>query len=70
MEGYLAGCDNIAWTIMRPGRLFDGARVTEYRLGENFPVGNITSRPNLAAAMLAELGPNGHVHRKVSPTTR
>ena len=44
MEDFLATCDDIEWTIMRPGRL--------------------------AAAMLAELGPNGHIHKKIAPTTR
>ncbi len=70
MEDFLASCDDIAWTIIRPGRLINGAGVSEYRLVENFPVGNVTTRPDLAAAMLAELGPNGHVHQKVAPTTR
>ncbi len=70
MEDYLAICTDIAWTIIRPGRLINGTGVSEYRLAEDFPVGNVTTRPDLAAAMLAELGPNGHVHKKVSPTTR
>lgn len=70
MEDFLATCDDIAWTIIRPGRLINGAGVSEYRLVEDFPVGNVTTRPDLAAAMLAELGPYGHVHQKVSPTTR
>jgi len=70
MEDYLATCTDIAWTIIRPGRLINGTGVSEYRLAEDFPVGNVTTRPDLAAAMLAELGPNGHVHKKVSPTTR
>ncbi len=70
MEDLLATCDDIAWTIMRPGRLINGEGVSNYRLDEDFPRGNVTSRPDLAAAMLAELGPNGHVHQKVAPTTR
>ncbi len=70
MEDLLATCDDIAWTIMRPGRLINGAGVSAYRLDEDFPVGNVTSRSDLAAAMLAELGQNGHVHQKVAPTTR
>jgi hypothetical protein len=70
MEDFLTACDDIAWTIIRPGRLINNAGVSEYRLDENFPVGNVTTRPDLAAAMLAELGPNGHVHQKVAPTTR
>lgn len=70
MEDLLTTCDDIEWTIMRPGRLIDDASVSEYRLDEDFPVGNVTARPDLAAAMLAELGPNGHVHQKIAPTTR
>ncbi len=70
MEDFLATCNDIAWTIIRPGRLINGAGVSEYRLAENMPVGNVTTRPDLAAAMLAELGPNGHVHQKIAPTTR
>lgn len=70
MEDFLATCDDIVWTIMRPGRLINAAGVSEYRLDKDFPIGNVTSRPDLAAAMLAELGPNGHVHQKVAPTTR
>jgi hypothetical protein len=70
MEAFLTSCDDITWTIMRPGRLINGSDVSKYRLDENFPVGNFTTRPDLAAAMLMELGPNGHVHQKVAPTTR
>lgn len=70
MEDFLATCDDIAWTIIRPGRLISGQDISEYRLAEDFPVGNVTTRPDLAAAMLAELGPNGHIHKKVAPTTR
>ena len=70
MEDYLATCDDIAWTIIRPGRLINGKGVSAYRLAEDFPVGNVTTRPELAAATLAELGPNGHIHMKVAPTTR
>ncbi len=70
MEDFLATCNDIAWTIIRPGRLINGSGVSAYRLAEDFPVGNVTTRPDLAAAMLAELGPNGHVHHKIAPTTR
>jgi NAD(P)H-binding len=70
MEEFLATCDDIAWTIVCPGRLIDGAGISSYRLELDLPAGDFTSRPDLAAAMLAELGPSGHVHQKVSPTTR
>jgi hypothetical protein len=70
MEDFLANCDDIAWTIVRPGRLISGTSVSKYHLAEDIPVGNVTTRPDLAAAMLAELGLNGHIHQKVAPTTR
>lgn len=70
MEDFLETCDDIEWTIIRPGRLINGTGVSAYRLVEDFPVGNVTTRPDLAAAMLAELGPNGHIHKKIAPTTR
>lgn len=69
IEEFLASCDDIAWTIMRPGRLINRDDVSKYRVDADFPVGDVTSRADLAAAMLAELGPNGHVHQKVAPTT-
>jgi putative NADH-flavin reductase len=70
MEDSLTTCDDIAWTIIRPGRLINGVGVSKYHLAEDIPAGNVTTRPDLAAAMLAELGPYGHVHQKVAPTTR
>jgi len=70
MEDFLASCNDIAWTIIRPGRLVSGTAVSAYHLAEDIPAGNVTTRPDLAASMLAELGPNGHVHKKMAPTTR
>src|SRR5262249_30353891 len=70
MEDYLATCDDIAWTIMRPARLINGRGISMYRLKADFPVGNVTSRADLAAAMLGELGPHGPLRQKVAPTTR
>ncbi len=69
MEEYLRGCDDIDWTIMRPGRLFDRDGASEYRLDPDHPTQGYTSRADLAAAMLAELGPTAHVHAAVAPTT-
>jgi len=70
MEDFHATCNDIAWTIIRPGRLINGTVVSKYRLTEDIPVGNVTTRPDLAAAMLAELDSNEHVHKKMAPTTR
>jgi len=69
MEEYLRSCDDIEWTIMRPGRLFDRDRASAYRLDDNHPSQGYTSRADLAAAMLAELGPAAHLHAAVAPTT-
>ena len=70
MEDFLTTCTDIDWTIIRPARLIDSAGVSEYHVAEDFAVGNVTTRPDLAAAMLAELGPLGHVHKKMALTTR
>ncbi len=70
MEAFLETCDDIDWTVIRPGRLLNGIGVSAYQLAEDFPVGNVTTRPDLAASMLAELGPDGHIHKKMAPTTR
>lgn len=72
MEEYLRACDDIDWTVMRPGRLVNDPRATAYRLDLNFlpPGRRFTSSIDLASAMLAELRPGGHVHQAVYPTTR
>jgi putative NADH-flavin reductase len=70
MEDFLTTCDDIAWTVIRPARLIHGQGVSEYRLVEDFPAGNFTTRSDLAAVMLAELDSNGHVHKKIAPSTR
>jgi hypothetical protein len=70
MEEYLHTCGDIDWTAMRPGRLTKDTAVSNYRLDDDFPTRGYTARGDLAAAMLAELGPDGHIHRAVAPTTR
>lgn len=72
MEEYLRSCEDIDWTVMRPNRLVNDPTVTAYRLDLDSPPPHrrYTSRTDLAAAMLAELGPTGHVHQAVCITTR
>ena len=70
MEEFLHGCNDIDWTVMRPGRLVDAARVSTYRLDRDFPTQMVTTRADLAAAMLAEIGHREHVHQAWAPTTR
>lgn len=71
MEEYLKTCDDIDWTVIRPGRLVNDPDVTAYRLDRDLPAHRrLTSRADLAAAMLAELGPGSHVHQAAYLTTR
>jgi putative NADH-flavin reductase len=69
MEELVCASDDLAWTIMRPGRLFNAETVSQYRLDLNVPTQGQTSRIDLAAAMVAELGTTEHVHQAISPTT-
>lgn len=69
MEELVRSSDDIAWTIMRPGRLFNAESVSQYRLDLNLPTRGYTSRVDLAAAMVGELGTAEHVHQAVAPTT-
>jgi nucleoside-diphosphate-sugar epimerase len=71
MEEYLRACDDIDWTVMRPGRLVNDPQATAYQLDTRLSPGRrFTSRIDLASAILAELGPGGHIHQAVYPTTR
>jgi putative NADH-flavin reductase len=70
MEQFLDSCEDIDWTIMRPARLIDQEGISNYRLDGDFPRRAFTSRADLAAAMVAELGPDAHIRQRVSPTTR
>lgn len=69
MEEYLQTVDDIDWTVMRPGRLIDADQVSSYRLDLDHPTQGTTTRADLAAAMVAELGRDDHLRRAVSPTT-
>lgn len=69
MEEYLATVDDIDWTVLRPGRLTDVDEVSDYRLEPVHPSTGETSRADLAAAMVAEIG-DPHVHRAMAPSTR
>lgn len=69
VEELVRASDDIAWTIMRPGRLFNATSVSQYRLDLNGPTQGYTSRVDLAAAVVAELATVGHVHQAMAPTT-
>ena len=70
MEDYLQHCDDIDWTVMRPGRLTNDVAVSRYRIERDFPTRRYTSRADLAASMLAELTTTDHVRQAICPTTR
>jgi nucleoside-diphosphate-sugar epimerase len=69
MEELVRSSDDIAWTIMRPGRLFNAESVSNYRLDLNDPTQGYTSRVDLAAAMVAELDTTEHMHQAIATTT-
>lgn len=69
MEEYLRSIDDIAWTIMRPGRLIDADHVSDYVVDFDHPKHGFTTRPNLAAAMVAEAEDSAHARKAVAPTT-
>lgn len=70
MEEFVRACDDLDWTIMRPGRLVDADAVSDYRVDLDHPSRGVTTRADLAAATVAELGPAAHVRAAVAPTSR
>jgi putative NADH-flavin reductase len=68
MEQFLRATD-LDWTVVRPSGLFDATEVSAYRLAQNHADGVFTSRADLAAALLAQLGTTEWVHRTVAVTT-
>lgn len=71
MEEFLRQADDVGWTIMRPGRLFDRPSVSAYRLDADHPTQGYTARADLAAAMVAELDTaTAHIHQAMAPTTK
>ncbi|WP_055495399.1 NAD(P)-dependent oxidoreductase [Streptomyces sp. TP-A0356] len=51
-----------AWTIIRPGGLFDTRTVSDYRVAASRLPGRFTSRADLAHVLLSEAVSGGHVH--------
>ncbi len=68
MEEHLRDGD-LEWTIMRPSGLFDAPTVSRYELYEDAAPGIFTSRADLAASMLAQLGDPRFVRKAVAVTT-
>lgn len=61
MEQLLRASD-LAWTVVRPSRLFDGPRRGRYRVGVSgeLPQTNAISRADLANCMLNEIESRAH----------
>jgi putative NADH-flavin reductase len=59
----------LEWTIVRPSGLFDADRVSAYRLEEDHADGVFTSRPDLAACLLAQATDPTWIGRRVAVTT-
>ncbi|SMX66665.1 Putative NADH-flavin reductase [Brevibacterium iodinum ATCC 49514] len=69
MEEELQKNKDIAWTIMRPGRLINSPRVSDYHLDVGHPSFAYTARADLAAAMVDELDRTDNIHTPVAPST-
>ena len=68
MEAIVCGSD-LEWTIVRPSGLFDSPEVTRYKLYENEAPGIFTSRPDLAACLLAQVSDTQFARKAVAVTT-
>ena len=68
MEAVVRASD-LDWTIIRSRWLFDAAAVTDYQLAERSVDGMFTSRADLAASILAQLGDDRYVRTVVGVTT-
>lgn len=59
----------VDWTIVRSSWLFEADAVTDYRLVDSTPEGMYTARPDLAAAMLAQLTDHRYLRRIIAVNT-
>ncbi|AIS01675.1 NAD(P)-dependent oxidoreductase [Streptomyces glaucescens] len=59
----------LAWTVLRPGGLFDTDTVSDYRLATRRLPGRYTSRADLAHALLRHATGEAHVHAFVDVRT-
>lgn len=68
MEAHLRASE-LEWTVMRPSGLFDAPAVSRYELNEDHADGVFTSRADLAASMLAQVGSTRWIRKNVAVTT-
>ena len=64
----LVRASRLAWTIVRPSRLFDGKRTGQYRVGASGELdrANKISRADAANCMLNELNTQAHWHQAIA----
>lgn len=70
MEEFLRTRPDIAWTVMRPGRLVDGDTGRPYRSEPGNPSRRYTARRDLAAAIIDSIERGSDIHRAVAITSR
>jgi putative NADH-flavin reductase len=57
------------WTVLRPSGLFETQGITDYRTAERYLKGKFTSRADLAAAMVEQLGDTLHYRTSLAVVT-
>lgn len=70
MEEFLHTRPDIAWTVLRPGRLVDGDTGQPYHKGPGALTRRFTTRGDLAALTLDDLESGEDVHQAVPVTSR
>jgi uncharacterized protein YbjT (DUF2867 family) len=65
----LVTASGLDWTVIRSSWLFESGAVSDYRLVDGTPRGMYTARPDLAAAMLAQLTEGRYLGRTVAVNT-
>jgi putative NADH-flavin reductase len=68
MESLLRASD-LDWTAVRPGGLFDAARVSAYQVSDHLLPGAYTSRADLAACLLAQAADPRFMRKTIEITT-
>ena len=68
MERFLRA-GSLDWTVMRPGGLFDADGISDYELREDHSDRVFTSRPDLAASILAQATSTDWIRRCVAVNT-
>ncbi|WP_369220757.1 hypothetical protein AB5J52_01330 [Streptomyces sp. R39] len=68
-SGRLTPWHCLAWTVIRPGGLFDRNEVSDYQVGTERLPGRYTARVDLAHESLRQAVDDGHVHTFIDVRT-